>query len=462
MGIGQFSFQSTFAAPASEVFAWHTRAGAFDRLNPPWRPVSVESADAGITDGCRVRLRIPVLGPLTIPWELEHCDYREGVQFVDQQVAGPFAQWRHTHSVTTLNEGSATLTDSLSYQLPKLLSAAAPLLQPLLTRELTRLFRYRHAVLAADLTLHSRFQTQPRQRILVSGSSGLVGSALCSFLSGAGHTVYRLVRRAPRTPLERFWDPARELLDPAVFEGIDAVVHLGGIGIAERRWSPAQKAAIRTSRVQPTALISRTLAGLTERAPRVALFASAVGFYGETGAQEVTEESSAGSGFLPEVCAAWESASQPLEATAIRRVLLRIATVLSPRGGALARMLPPFQAGIGGRLGSGAQYMSWIALTDLLGVIEHALCCEQVQGPINCCAPQAVTNAEFTTTLGRVLRRPTVLPVPAAALRLLFGKLADALLLGSSRVVPAALQRQGYQFLLPELEAALRFECGRL
>jgi uncharacterized protein (TIGR01777 family) len=443
------------------VFAWHSRSGAFDRLNPPWRPVSVVAADGGITDGCRVRLRIPVLGPLSIPWELEHREYREGVQFVDQQVTGPFAQWRHQHTVTPQGDGHATLTDSLSYQLPAILAAGAPLIHPLLVRELTRLFRYRHAVLAADLTLHSRFREHPRQRILVSGSSGLVGSALCSFLSTAGHTVYRLVRRAPRTPLERFWDPARELLDPAVFEGIDAVVHLGGTGIAERRWSSAQKDLIRATRVQPTALLSRTLAGLTEHAPRVALFASAVGFYGETGAHTVTEASPCGSGFLPEVCAAWESASQPVEATSIRRVLLRIATVLSPRGGALARMLPPFQAGVGGRLGSGLQSMSWIALTDLLGIIEHAICCDQVQGALNCCAPQAVTNAEFTATLGRVLRRPTVLPVPASALRLLFGELADALLLGSSCVAPAALQRQGYQFLFPDLEAALRFECGR-
>jgi uncharacterized protein (TIGR01777 family) len=262
-------------------------------------------------------------------------------------------------------------------------------------RDLNRLFQYRHDLLEADLALHNRWASKPRRSILISGSSGLVGTALSSFLSTAGHTVYRLVRGEPKTEKERAWDPKRGLLDPSVFEGIDVVVHLGGEDISRGRWNAAKKQRITDSRVSSTALISRVISKLP-KAPQVAIFASAVGFYGDTGENITDESSDRGSGFLAETCQAWEDASSPLAHSSTRLVKLRLGTVLSLKGGALHRMLLPFLAGFGGPLGSGKQYVSWIALQDLLGIFEHAIFSDSLRGPINAVSPHPLTNLDFS------------------------------------------------------------------
>jgi uncharacterized protein (TIGR01777 family) len=297
-------------------------------------------------------------------------------------------------------------------------------------------------------------------KLAVSGSSGLVGSALMPALAAAGHQVARLARPGSRQNRQSSlpdiaWDPGAGRVDAAGLAGLDGVVHLAGENIAAGRWSEKRKEAIRKSRVDGTLLLSRALAGL-ERPPRVLVSASAIGYYGDRGDEVLRESNPRGHGFLPAVCVAWESATEPAEKAGLRVLHLRFGVILSGRGGALAKMLPPFRFGLGGRVGSGRQFMSWVALDDVVGAIRHALATESLRGPVNVVAPAPVTNLEFTRALGRVLRRPTVAPLPAFAARLMFGEMADALLLASTRVVPDALRASGFGFRYPDLEPALR------
>jgi uncharacterized protein len=296
--------------------------------------------------------------------------------------------------------------------------------------------------------------------ILVTGASGLIGSTLVPFLTTSGHSVTRLVRSQPK-PGERavHWEPMTGTIDVHALAGVEAVVHLAGENIAGR-WTAAKKVKIRDSRVKGTQVLCEALNRLAPP-PKVLVSASAIGYYGDRGEEILTEESAPGRGFLAEVCRAWEGATEPARQKGIRVVNLRMGIVLSPAGGALAKILPPFRAGLGGVLGNGRQYMSWIALDDAVGAIHHAIVTDSLQGPTNAVAPQAVTNQEFTKTLGKVLGRPTVVPLPAFAARLMFGEMADELLLASARVQPAKLLASGYSFRYPELEGALRHLLGR-
>src|SRR5262252_1493018 len=262
--------------------------------------------------------------------------------------------------------------------------------------------------------------------VLVSGASGFIGSALVPTLTAGGHSVTRLVRSTPRPGRAEIpWNPAARSIGTPAMEGLDAIVHLAGDNIASGRWTAAKKASIRDSRVQGTAVLCEALAQLVTP-PKVLLCASAIGYYGDRGETTLREESPPGTGFLAEVCQAWEAATAPAVQRGIRVVHLRFGIVLGPAGGPLAKMLTPFRLGLGGVVGTGKQYMSWIVLDDALGAIHHVLSTEAMQGPVNVVAPQAVTNQAFTTTLGKVLRRPTRFPLPAFAARLLFGEMADA------------------------------------
>jgi len=291
--------------------------------------------------------------------------------------------------------------------------------------------------------------------VLVTGSHGLIGSALIPRLRSDGHRVARLVRGAPEGGDDVRWDPRAGTIDAAGLEGIDAVVHLAGAGIGDKKWTDDRKRLILESRTQGTSLLATTLAGLT-RTPSVFLSGSAIGVYGNRGDEVLTEASAPGTGFTAEVCAAWEAATAPAEEAGIRVAHLRTGIVLSTRGGALGRMLPPFKVGIGGRMGSGKQYMSWIAIDDEVGAIRHLLTAD-VAGAVNLTAPNPATNAEFTAALGGALHRPTKLPTPMFPLKVLYGgELVQSLLLDGQRVVPAALEASAYEFALPDLDGALR------
>jgi uncharacterized protein len=293
-------------------------------------------------------------------------------------------------------------------------------------------------------------------KILVTGSSGLVGSALVPHLKAKGHQVIRLVRSAPKDKAtEIYWNPEKGTLSAEELAGVEGSVHLAGESIAEGRWTEEKKRRILESRVKGTTLLSETLAKLKEK-PKVLVSASAVGFYGSRGDEKLSEQSASGDDFLAEVCRAWELSTQSAAQSGVRVVNLRFGVILSREGGALPKMLTPFRMGLGGKLGNGRQFMSWIALDDVVGAIEHALENEALRGPVNVVAPEAVTNYEFTKTLGGVLSRPTILPVPAFAARLMFGEMADATLLSSQRVEPARLKESGFVFKYPELEGALK------
>ena len=298
-------------------------------------------------------------------------------------------------------------------------------------------------------------------RVLVSGSHGLIGSALVARLATSGHDVVRLTR-GPRTqPQTVSWDPAEGRLDPQQLVGVDAVVHLAGEGIGDHRWTSAHLGRVLDSRVQGTTLLAQALSTL-ERRPAVLLSASAIGYYGDCGDEAVTESHGPGQGFLAEVCQQWEAATASAEAAGIRVAHLRTGVVLSPTGGALGKQLPLFRLGLGGRLGAGDQYLSWIDLDDAAGAIEFALGATDLHGPVNVTAPAPVTNAEFTKALGKALHRPAFLAVPEAALRLVMGRqMANEMVLSGARVLPTRLEAAGYRFLRPTLVESLTHIAGR-
>jgi uncharacterized protein len=296
-------------------------------------------------------------------------------------------------------------------------------------------------------------------QVVVTGSSGLIGSALVSSLERAGHRVLRLVRRPPRGALEAHWDPAAGTLDPAPLEGVEAVIHLAGESIARLRWTAAVKARVRDSRVLGTRLLSERLAGLGRR-PRVLVSASAVGWYGNRGDEVLDESAGPGAGFLAAVADQWERAADPARAAGIRVAHSRFALVLAARGGVLARLLPVFRFGLGGPVGSGRQWWSWVSLTDTVAALHHLIASNSLSGPVNVAAPAPATNREFARVLGRVVGRPAVLPAPAFVFRLIMGDMAEETVLASARIVPARLRASGYEFRHVGLEPALRHELG--
>ena len=457
MADSSFTCSSLFPCSARELYDWHRRAGALERLIPPWEHTRVAARTGGIDPGGRVVLAMHA-GPLPYRWHARHIDNIPGVMFRDIQERGPFARWTHTHRFSDTPKG-ALLEDRIDYALP-----GQPLLPgfaaDLVDRTLERVFRYRHATLHDDIVLHQRCSTQPL-RVLISGASGVLGSALHPLLTTGGHEVWTLVRRQPdRSRRELYWNPEQDQLNLAGLPAFDGVIHLAGDNIGEGRWTLDKKKRVVDSRVQGTGLIARTIAGLPVR-PKVFLSASAVGFYGNCLDCCMREEDRAGTDFISDVCTLWEHSARPADEAGIRTVFMRIGVVLSPRGGALQRLLATSAVGFSSRFGSGDQYISWIGINDMVGAILHALTCDTLTGPVNIAGPQPATNSQLMHTLARVMRRPLLPPIPAGLLKTLYGQMASEVLLGGCRVTTDKLQQSGYTFRHTDLEPTLRHLLGR-
>ena len=458
MSTRRFIHESRLPVDRAAAFAWHARPGALPRLLPPWESVSVESATGGIEEGAEVVLRLG-MGPVRLRWVAEHKAMEEGVSFRDDQRSGPFARWEHTHRFLD-DEAGSRLRDDVVYALP-LGPIGALFGGGSIRRKLRAQFRFRHAVTRGDLALHDRHRDQPRRTVAISGASGLVGSALAALLTTGGHRVLRLVRRDARSEDELAWDPATGLRDPEAAPPFDALVHLAGENIGAGRWTAARREAIRTSRVEHTRALMASVARCPTP-PTTVVVASAVGWYGERGDEVLDEDAGPGEGFLAEVCRDWETAAGEARAFGARVVTPRFGVVLSPSGGALAKLRTPFSLGVGGPIGRGKRWMSWISLDDAIGVLHEAVLDPRYDGAVNAVAPEPVTNHTFTKALGRVFRRPTLLPLPPFVLKLLFGEMAEQTLLASTRAVPGQLQTFAFPFRHPDIESALRHGFGRL
>jgi hypothetical protein len=443
--------ESKLAVPVETLFAWHARAGAFERLNPSFDPVEVEERSGGLEVGARTVIRLKV-GPVSQRLVSVHTAYEPGRLFRDEQESGPFAKWVHTHRFEPDGPNASIMRDEIEYDLP--MGALGAALGDRFARStLERTFGYRHTVLEYDLARHAKYAARPRMIVALTGASGLIGSALKAFLTTGGHEV-RVVARRGNVP------------DPTALEGADAVVNLAGAGVADERWSEARKALLTDSRVQFTRTLVRAM-GTLRSPPKVWIQGSAIGVYGDRGDDVLTEVSAPGANgnrgaaFLARLCAEWEVEGAKAEALGARVVMLRTGLVQTANGGALAKLMVPFKAGAGGPVGTGRQWQSCISLEDELGLILHALFTDTVRGPLNAVCPEPVTNTDYGQTLGQVLSRPALMPLPGFAMRAVFGELADGALLASQRVMPTMAQQTGFEFLHPTLERALRFTLGR-
>lgn len=459
---------TTIDSPIDEVIAWHERAGAIDRLLPPWLPLRV-LAEARSLESGTAKLRMP----LGLVWSARHVpqEYQPRRRFVDElstPVLAGLIRWRHEHDFEPLSATSTKVTDTINGRVPR--------------RMIAQTLGYRARQLRDDLTSHARaaaladpYHTDPHTptgpddvrgpsgtirplTIGITGSTGFIGSSLCPFLSTGGHRVVQFVRRppssTPRYAEERQWDPD----DPApdLLDGVDAVIHLAGESVAGR-FNERMKAELLDSRVGPT----RKLAELMGTRPFVV--ASGVGFYGpDRGDEVLTEQSSAGGGFLADLSIQWEAAADPARESGSRVTHVRTGIVQSPRGGVLQMLRPLFVAGVGGRLGSGRQWVPWISIDDMVDIYLRCVIDPRLEGPINAVAPEPVTNLEYTKVLAHVLRRPGIVPVPALGPKILFGSEAvDEFILAGQRAAPGVLQDIGHEFRHTTLELALRHLLGR-
>ncbi|TWU16239.1 TIGR01777 family oxidoreductase [Allorhodopirellula heiligendammensis] len=450
------TFLASVDLPVSieKAFAYHDRPGCLTRLIPPWESIEVEHSDGSLAVGSRVVVKMSLAG-VPLRWHARHTRYEPPELFTDEQESGPFTSWRHRHRFTSTGPNTSRLTDEIAYQVP--LGKLGTLFGGSHVRsKLDAMFAYRHRITCDDLTLTARYHLAPLT-IAVSGATGLVGSALCNLLGLLGHRVLQITRDQHGSDNEiAAWSTAQEF---ERFNSVDVVVHLAGKPIAGPRWTEATKQQIRDSRVEKTRSLCERLAQLSSP-PQTLICASATGFYGDRGDEMLDESSAPGDDFLAAICQQWEAACRPAADAGIRVLNARFGMVLSPRGGALQKMLGPAKM-CGGALGNGRQYWSWIALDDVLGGIVHAIATPQLTGPVNFVSPTPMSNREFAKTLGETLGRPALFPAPATALRLAVGEMADALLLASTRVIPNQLASTGYEFRFPSLRDALRYSLGK-
>ncbi len=450
-----FSYRAQFPCSRKELYAWHARPGALERLIPPWEKTSVISREGSINPGGKVTMRMHA-GPIPFTWKAHHLENTQDNMFRDIQEKGPFAHWSHTHLFEDDADGSV-LHDKIEYTLP--FHAAIPnALQRHIKRTLQRTFQHRRKVLTADLRLHQQFE-QKSLKVLISGASGVLGRALKPLLTTGNHEVWSLVRRQPnRDKKELFWDPIAGEIDDLPY--FDAVIHLAGEYIGVGRWTEEKKRRVVESRTKGTTLLARKIAA-QPKPPEVFLCASAIGYYGDTKEEIIDENAPSGNDFISKVCRVWEEAAQPAKDAGIRTVLMRIGISLSPGGGALQRLLSTAPLGYIRRFGSGEQYVSWISIDDTISAIYHAMRCEDLHGPVNISAPQPVSNINFMRTLADITGVPLLLPVPAALLKGIYGQMATEILLSGCNASCKKLIDSGFIFRHATLAEALRDLLGK-
>ncbi|TYT73373.1 TIGR01777 family oxidoreductase [Desulfobotulus mexicanus] len=434
-----------------KVFEWHSRKDALLRLSPPWAmPVHLRQ-QSGLKTGGQVSMRIP-LGPLSLPWKGYYPEVSAPFFFKDIQTKGPFAFWEHSHYFHP-DAAGCRMEDILRFALPA--GPAGNFFAAKMVKEkLEKLFHWRQHVLEDDLSA-----PLPRpMTILMSGSSGLVAESLIPALTTAGHRVIPLVRQRGISGT-RFWNPEKGCADPDIMDGVDAVLHLGGEPIGEDTWTEEKKRRILQSRIQGTRFLVQAIKKASHP-PKILISASAIGYYGHRKDSVLSEADSSGQGFLARVCRMWEE--EALQAQDFCRVVcLRIGIGLTPRGGALARLYPLFSMGLGGTIGRGRAWMSWIAMEDLVRAIRFLLHAEEISGPVNLTAPQPLQARAFADTLGSTLKRPSGMQLPPSLLHLCLGEMGKEVLMSSTRAYPFKLEAAGFRFRYPDLKSALPMLTGK-
>ena len=459
----KFVYQAEHDATKEEIWNWYNSPGAFRRIMPEWEGIIPMNAGALENDDETI-FKVGI-GPIRQTWVAKHHSVIPGETFADRMMRGPFGAWNHVHRFDSTGAGKTTIYDDVEYKLPLHFVTGWSAGLTVLPR-MRQMFKYRSTRVDSDIKQIQATANQPRQKVLVSGSTGMIGLQLCAFLETAGHDVYRLLRPKTKLPADvnsekviRWNDLTGDVLEGDM-NGFDSVIHLAGAGIGDKRWSKKRKQLIRDSRVIPTENLSRVLASL-DKPPKALLSGSAIGFYGDRGSDVLDEKSKSGSGFLAEISSEWEEASSQAKDAGIRVVNLRTGIVVSPLGGALSKLLLPAKMGGGGPVGGGKQIQSWISLDDEIFAIHHLMMTESCTGPYNLTSPNPVPQKKFAKILGRVIRRPAFMPLPGFMIRIMFGEMGKKLVLEGQHVEPSRLLESGFEFTYNDLESCLRNCLGR-
>jgi len=452
-----------FDMPVQRVWQWYDSPGAFRRIMPEWEGITPLQAGA-LKNGETTKFKVRI-GPIKKKWVAQHHSVVQGEVFHDRMVKGPFGTWEHEHRFTPVDANTSQIHDIVQWKLPlhMLTWWTAPFT---VKGRMDQMFAYRANRVNSDLTRIDEFEHLARQKVLVSGSTGLIGMQLCAFLAAAGHEVTRLIRPTTRIPPDAsndsvvVWDDLKGEVIEGDLNGFDTVIHMAGAGIGDKRWNKKRKEIIEKSRTVPTNNLT-TLLGQLDRPPKTFICSSAIGLYGNSQEKMLDENSEAGDDFLAKTVLNWEAAAQPAVDAGIRTIWIRTGIVVTSMGGALKKLLLPAKLGAGGPVGGGKQYYSWISLDDQIYAIQHLMMTKECQGPYNLTAPNPVTQKQFAKSIGRVLRRPAFMPLPGFVLKILLGQMAQSLVLNGQRVLPNRLVASGYDFQDDNLELCLRRCLGK-